>query len=238
MPCCTDRKKRLPALAADEFKRLCEAVLDQVDWRAVEEDVASNRGVEVYRAAIMDVMQGTYDEAWLVQRSDARMREQRAKYERIHARIRAEDERKEMERRAEYDRLMQEMRAEDDRVKEETSTEDDHVKKEMLSEDDDVKKEVSPETAAVPDQRRSLLDGPFPADVIERSEQRMREQRAKYEQGQRRLVEEIAARWEKARRYAQGEGNPSDEDAYDGDESEGDESDGFEYYGDDAEDED
>lgn len=49
------------AMSAVELKRASEAVLKQVDWEAVEEEVASNRGAAIYRKMIKSILQERID---------------------------------------------------------------------------------------------------------------------------------------------------------------------------------
>ena len=48
-------------MSALELKRASEAVLKQVDWEAVEEEVASNRGAAIYRKVIKSILQERID---------------------------------------------------------------------------------------------------------------------------------------------------------------------------------
>lgn len=48
-------------MSAVELKRASEAVLKQVDWEAVEEEVASNRGAAIYRKMIKSILQERID---------------------------------------------------------------------------------------------------------------------------------------------------------------------------------
>ena len=117
--------KNLPKLAADEFKRVCESILAQVDWRDVEEHVASNRGARYYRHAIVQLLQSTVDQMWVVERSEERMREQRKAYDRVQRELREareelafqramwvieRSEQRMREQREEYDRVQRELR--------------------------------------------------------------------------------------------------------------------------------
>lgn len=49
-------------MSAVELKRVSEAVLKQVDWEAVEEEVASNRGRAMYRKVIKSILQERIDQ--------------------------------------------------------------------------------------------------------------------------------------------------------------------------------
>lgn len=49
-------------MSAVELKRVSEAVLKQVDWEAVEEEVASNRGAAMYRRVIKSILQERIDQ--------------------------------------------------------------------------------------------------------------------------------------------------------------------------------
>lgn len=48
-------------MSAVELKRVSEAVLKQVDWEVVEEEVASNRGPAMYRKVIKSILQERID---------------------------------------------------------------------------------------------------------------------------------------------------------------------------------
>lgn len=48
-------------VSAIELQRASEAVLKQVDWEAVEEEVASNRGAAMYRKLIKGILQERID---------------------------------------------------------------------------------------------------------------------------------------------------------------------------------
>jgi hypothetical protein len=50
--------------SGSEWKRLCEAVMKQVDWFKVQESVASNRPASVYKHAIKKVLQDKVDEVY------------------------------------------------------------------------------------------------------------------------------------------------------------------------------
>ncbi|MCJ1303827.1 hypothetical protein MMC08_006638 [Hypocenomyce scalaris] len=52
---------RSPIVSAAELKRVSEAVLKQVDWDLVEEEVASNRGAAVYRKVVKAILQERID---------------------------------------------------------------------------------------------------------------------------------------------------------------------------------
>ncbi|MCJ1437009.1 hypothetical protein MMC27_006392 [Xylographa pallens] len=47
--------------SADELKRTCEAMLQQVDWDEVQEYVASNRSAATYRKALKSILQAEVD---------------------------------------------------------------------------------------------------------------------------------------------------------------------------------
>lgn len=51
------RPSKSPVVSAVELKRASEAVLRQVDWEVVEEEVASNRGAAVYKKVIKGILQ-------------------------------------------------------------------------------------------------------------------------------------------------------------------------------------
>ena len=48
-------------MSAAELKRVSEAILKQVDWDLVEEEVASNRGAAVYRKVVKAILQERID---------------------------------------------------------------------------------------------------------------------------------------------------------------------------------
>ena len=51
------RPSKSPVVSGVELKRASEAVLRQVDWEVVEEEVASNRGAAFYKKVIKGILQ-------------------------------------------------------------------------------------------------------------------------------------------------------------------------------------